>query len=309
MTLSVIIPTRNRARHVVQAVNSVLTQRSDQFDLIVVDDGSTDDTASRLNPLCPDPRFRLIHQESQGAAVARNTGAELARGDWLLFLDSDDLLAGDAISRLLQITATHPAAAVICTSAEEISESGDLLKKTSPRPLGAAYHNIHGQFLAGTFAVDRRLFLGIGGFATRCRSSQHTELALRLVEECTQRGKEVWCEDVVTVQIRRHDDGHLRDDPQRLFDGAEFIISAHRDKLRRKPQQLADWHTVAGIYATRLRLPSAARRHFGQACRLHLARPRRIARWLISCMPALARRVWGTTHGRPAHAQGRRDDA
>jgi len=87
--ISVIIPTFNRGKVVVAAVESVLAQTYTDYEIIVVDDGSTDDTAGRLLPYLP--RIQYVHQAKRGASAARNRGVDLARGRWVSFLDSDDL--------------------------------------------------------------------------------------------------------------------------------------------------------------------------------------------------------------------------
>ncbi len=87
--VSVIIPTRDRAALVAEAAQSVLAQRGPTFEVIVVDDGSTDETARALAPLRE--RLRYHRQDARGVSAARNAGAALAHGEWLAFLDSDDL--------------------------------------------------------------------------------------------------------------------------------------------------------------------------------------------------------------------------
>jgi glycosyltransferase involved in cell wall biosynthesis len=86
--VSVIIPTYNRGRFVGKAIESVLDQNFDDFEVIVVDDGSTDNTHQTLQRY--GNRIRYIYQENAGASAARNTGIKAARGEWLAFLDSDD---------------------------------------------------------------------------------------------------------------------------------------------------------------------------------------------------------------------------
>jgi GT2 family glycosyltransferase len=88
--VSVIIPTFNRSRLVREAVESVLAQRqAGAFELVVVDDGSRDDTEAVLAPYRD--RLRILRQENRGVSAARNAGVEASRGEWLTFLDSDDL--------------------------------------------------------------------------------------------------------------------------------------------------------------------------------------------------------------------------
>ena len=86
--VSVIIPTFNRAEVVSRAVNSVLNQTFKDFECIVVDDGSTDETDSVLRGFAD--KIKVIKTENRGVSAARNTGAKLAAGKYIAFLDSDD---------------------------------------------------------------------------------------------------------------------------------------------------------------------------------------------------------------------------
>jgi len=88
MKISVIIPTHNRAHILERALRSVQAQGLEPFEIIVVDDGSTDETPDLVGRLFPDIHY--IWQENQGVSNARNRGIEASKGDWLAFLDSDD---------------------------------------------------------------------------------------------------------------------------------------------------------------------------------------------------------------------------
>src|SRR5262245_66529899 len=90
MTVSVVIPTYNRAGTVIDAVRSVLAQQFEDFELIVVDDGSTDDTAARVASI-PDERLRYVAGPHAGVSAARNLGVRRATGSVIAFLDSDDV--------------------------------------------------------------------------------------------------------------------------------------------------------------------------------------------------------------------------
>ncbi|MCV6608560.1 MAG: glycosyltransferase family 2 protein, partial [Campylobacterales bacterium] len=87
MLISVVIPTLNRSQLVLEAVKSVLNQTVKPFEIIVVDDGSTDDTKEVLEDL----NIKYIYQENKGVSSARNRGIQEARGGWIAFLDSDDV--------------------------------------------------------------------------------------------------------------------------------------------------------------------------------------------------------------------------
>lgn len=101
MLFSVVIPAYNYASFLPRAIDSVLAQPGDDFEIIVIDDGSTDDTpvvGGRYRQEYPE-RVRYLRQENGGPAKARNRGIEEARGDFLIFLDADDRLLPDALAR------------------------------------------------------------------------------------------------------------------------------------------------------------------------------------------------------------------
>jgi len=95
--VSIVMPAYNASRFVEQAVRSVLGQSYENIELIVVDDGSTDDTVNKIGRI-NDSRLRVISQLNQGACVARNRGLQESKGEFIKFLDADDVLYPDAIS-------------------------------------------------------------------------------------------------------------------------------------------------------------------------------------------------------------------
>ena len=88
--LSIIIPLYNKEKHIKKTIDSVLNQDFSCFELIVVDDGSTDKSAEIVSQI-QDNRIRLIQQSNSGVSKARNMGAQIASSSWLIFLDGDDV--------------------------------------------------------------------------------------------------------------------------------------------------------------------------------------------------------------------------
>ena len=99
-SISIIIPTYNRAQHLKKAIDSVLAQSHKDFELIVVDDGSTDNTAELVGSYSHDIIY--LKQDNQGPAAARNRGIEMARYNLLAFLDSDDWFAENKLAKQLK---------------------------------------------------------------------------------------------------------------------------------------------------------------------------------------------------------------
>ncbi len=106
--VSVIIPTFNCAVYLPQAIESVLGQTWQDFELIVVDDGSTDDTCQVLAPY--QNRLVYLYQENQGESSARNKGIQVAQGEYLAFLDSDDLWLATKLERQITVLEAWPSA-------------------------------------------------------------------------------------------------------------------------------------------------------------------------------------------------------
>ena len=113
--VSVIIPTYNRAHILGEAIDSVLSQKYNDLELIVVDDGSTDGTKKVVSSYVP--RLTYIYQEHQGVSAARNRGVEHAQGNYLAFLDSDDLWLQNKLYLQMKLMESNPEA-LICYTEE-----------------------------------------------------------------------------------------------------------------------------------------------------------------------------------------------
>ncbi|MGA2668939.1 MAG: glycosyltransferase [Ignavibacteria bacterium] len=98
--ISVIIPTYNRASLISESIDSVLYQTYKDFDLIIVDDGSTDNTKEIISRY-DDPRVKYEYRENRGVSAARNYGAEMTSADYIIFLDSDDILLENSLEKFV----------------------------------------------------------------------------------------------------------------------------------------------------------------------------------------------------------------
>ena len=105
--VSVVIPTYNLAHFIAEAIQSILGQTFSEFEVIAVDDGSTDNTKDVVNSF-KDPRIRYIYQENHGVSAARNTGIQASSSEYIAFLDSDDVLMENALEKGAQVLERHP---------------------------------------------------------------------------------------------------------------------------------------------------------------------------------------------------------
>jgi glycosyltransferase involved in cell wall biosynthesis len=113
--ISVVIPCHNSEKIVPDAINSVLKQSERDFELIMVDDGSTDGTAAVIESI-NDPRVKLVRQENKGASAARNTGINAARGDYVAFLDHDDLWLPTFLEKTVTLLDRDPQAIMVAAN-------------------------------------------------------------------------------------------------------------------------------------------------------------------------------------------------
>ena len=117
MKISVVIPLYNKARYVVRAVNSVLSQSYNDFELIIVNDGSTDG-GERLISDIKDPRLHLVNQSNAGVSAARNRGINEAAADHIAFLDADDEWKKGFLESMLNLHSKHPNAGLFASAYE-----------------------------------------------------------------------------------------------------------------------------------------------------------------------------------------------
>lgn len=125
-TVSVIMPAYNAQRTVGEAIESVLRQTFGDFELIVIDDGSTDGTADVIEGYAADPRIRFLkNPRNSGVSATRNYGIREAVGEWIAFLDSDDLWREDKLELQLGLLEKYPDAALTYTASSFISSEGE----------------------------------------------------------------------------------------------------------------------------------------------------------------------------------------
>jgi len=125
--VSVVVTTYNHAAYIEQALDSVLSQSMTDLEVIVVDDGSTDDTPSRLEPYANHPAVTLVRQANAGIAQSRNTGVRHARGTWVAFLDGDDLWHPDKLAVQVAAMQQHPTCGLVAVNGRQFDPSGQIL--------------------------------------------------------------------------------------------------------------------------------------------------------------------------------------
>ncbi|MCB4822629.1 glycosyltransferase family 2 protein [Roseicella aerolata] len=185
--VSILTPAYDVARFIGAAVDSVLAQDFPDWEMIVVDDGSSDGTAAVVAAR-KDPRIRLLRQENAGVSAARSRAMAEARGDAILFLDADDWLAPDALSRLVAALAAAPEAVGAhgaCAFMAESAGPGDppLRRKGGAVPAGDLLERLLVENLfanGGQLLLRRAAVQQAGPFLPRLRYGEDWEYWIRL---------------------------------------------------------------------------------------------------------------------------------
>ena len=158
--VSVIIPVYNGTRYLRAALESVFAQTYRPFEVIVVDDGSTDDSGVIAQSF---PDVRYIHQTNQGVAAARNHGIEAARGEFFAFLDQDDLWTPEKLKLQIEHLLSHPDLGYTLTQQQFFLEPGANLPAWFRKEL---LSTVHTGWVLGTLVVRRTTFEQVGNFVT-----------------------------------------------------------------------------------------------------------------------------------------------
>lgn len=153
--VSIIVPTYNRAYCVARTIDSALAQTHQNLEVLVVDDGSTDDTATLLRQRYGSvPRVKCVYQPNAGVSAARNAGLRLAQGNYIALLDSDDLWKPWKLQVQLRCLQAAPEAGMVWTDMEAIDSAGNVVH---PRYLHEMYHAYRWFTTDQLFPVQRPL--------------------------------------------------------------------------------------------------------------------------------------------------------
>jgi glycosyltransferase involved in cell wall biosynthesis len=184
MSISVVIPAYNASRYLRETLDSVLQQTLPADEILVIDDGSTDDTAAIAESYAP--QVRVIRRPNARQAATRNFGVQEATGEWIAFVDADDIWECDKLRRQMDELAQHPEADLCYTARVELIQEGDTARigriLTVPPPARireALYRNT--TFLPSAVVIRRSTFLAAGGFDTHYKYVEDWDLWLRLL--------------------------------------------------------------------------------------------------------------------------------
>jgi lipopolysaccharide transport system permease protein len=235
--VSVVIPSYNYARFLGDAIESVIRQVYDRVEIVVVDDGSTDDTAAVVARY---PDVKYVRQENQGLGAARNAGIRHATGEFVVFLDADDRLLPDALAAGVDSLRDHPDAAFTWGRFRYVDSGGSPLDEMVPpspedvddyRALLRMNHIVS----PATVMYRRAILERVGGFDldASVRASEDYDLYLRLASEYPI------CRHVALVAEYRKHDANMSTDASRMLNATLAVLTKQARRANADPERRA----------------------------------------------------------------------
>lgn len=280
-TVSIIIPTYNRSRLLARAVKSVLNQTYQNFELIIVDDGSTDDTREIVAGF-NDKRIRYVrHEENKGEAAARNTGIKAARGGYIAYQDSDDEWLPEKLAKQMKLLEdASPEVGVIYTGFWKTENH----KRTYVPFSWVSRKNgdIHKELLKGNFIgspavlIKKECFNKVGLFDENLRNLVDWEMWIRISKHYHFR-----CVDEPLV-IAHYDLDNVSDNPGSLIDALVLVLEKNRCELEPEKKLLAKhWMNIGNLLVAKGEVKKG-RHYIVSALRLYPFSIRLLAAALLS---------------------------
>lgn len=251
-TVSVIIPTYKHCDFVRTTLDSVFAQTFADYEVIVVNDGSPDNTAEVLRPLTDSGRIRYIAQENQGQGAARNRGLAEAQGEFVAFLDDDDLWPPDKLEWQVAALRRHPDAGMVAGPADMIdAATGQCVSQMPFFPEITVEILFQGNpFVSpGQTLVRAELLKRLNGLSAEIWGADDWDLWFRVAKN-----SRIFMEDRVALFYQIHP-GNASGQMKRMLDNACLVVKIHLrevDPKKRKQTELAAYKFLYGYLGTRV---------------------------------------------------------
>jgi glycosyltransferase involved in cell wall biosynthesis len=290
-SFSVIMPTYNRAGTVEKALVSILRQTCPDFEVIVVDDGSEDDTEAVVRGLNSD-RIVYLRADHSGVCPARNRGIQAARGKYITFLDSDDEAENTWLDSFHEIFLANSCAGLVFCGVSVLDSNASEAIIEYPADLGPIFQHKTGFLLPGSFAVRADVLRANGGYDEGLAYSENTELILRLIGYCVKNNLEITSLNSPLIVYHREKNHSGKNYYEKRSAAIVRIIEKHRPLFEADKRLLAIYYSIAGVDFARLKKNSMARFFLLNALRVQPTKTKHLARFLMMLMPPLARFMW-----------------
>lgn len=283
--LSIIIPAYNRGYILQRAIDSVLNQSFYNFEVIVVDDGSTDDTQDVLSQYIKDKRVRYLWQENKGVSAARNFGVAHAGGDYIILLDSDDCLQEGYMEEVNKGLNTKPD--IVFVGARFYKNQMWVKDVLPGRPYGKP--SDQGLWLAGTFAVRRNLFLEAGGYDPAIRYGENTEISIRLSRLIKSK---IFIEKPL-LEVNQAAE-RISASPHNLISSISYTLKKHKEYYDQDRDNKRVFLQIMGVACFRIKDYKSGRKYFWQAYGLSPFNINNLIRFIVSFFPLLVDKLYSS---------------
>jgi glycosyltransferase involved in cell wall biosynthesis len=281
---SVIVPAYNRADSISKVINSVLVQSFKDFELILVNDGSTDDTLSCINTFTVDNRIKVYSQLNKGVSAARNTGIERSTGKYVVFLDSDDIVEKNWLNDFH--TLIKSGFEIGCCGYKIFD--GNTYDIKMPPKLSPIFHNYKASFLAGSFFVKKSILNKIGNYDQSLSFSENFELGMRLTSYCFINKLEIGIFSATNLIIFQDQDRINKYSSKKLFSSIK-LLKKYKTLFSVNLDDHLDYLSIAGVEAMRLGKNKTARIFILKSIILVPTNIKNFLRLIISFSPPLIR--------------------
>lgn len=288
--ISIITPTYNRALLLPRMIKSVRAQSYDDWELLIMDDGSEDNTKEVVRSF-EDDRIKFFAGKNSGAADKRNRGVKEAQGDFIVFLDSDDEVKPNWLAAFVD-KIKEDNSEIVCCGLEKRDHSGKFVEEILPRDLGPFFRNIKANYLAGTILMKKEFFLNIGGYDTELRAGQHTDLVIRLSQMIFQKNIKLSNIFKALVIIHLHSGERIRHNYEAIYLGSSRTLVKYKELFKKHPDKHFDYLSVAGVNAMRTNRVKEGLKYFGLAQRVKPLNIKNLSRLFVGRISFLRKKIW-----------------
>jgi glycosyltransferase involved in cell wall biosynthesis len=289
---SVIIPVFNGAESIGRTLGALGQQRLPEgveLEIVVADDGSSDGSSDSVRQNYP--LVTVVRQENSGPAAARNLGAAVATGDYLLFVDSDDMPSKEWIATFADLVTT-PDVGVAGCGARFI----DGITRETVEVVPSSKPNQVVLLVSGLTAVRRDVFEQIDGYDAALRFGENSDMISRALRQCRSSGAHVVARDVIAIDLVFGNASASYD--EKRLDAVLHLLERDRESVERDSKLRSRYYSIAAVNAGRCEKWPSARRYALSAVRAQPTEVRHAVRLAMSLCPPIARHRWSSNRTR-----------
>ena len=283
---SIVIPSYNRSAQIGVALNSLIKQSFSDFEIIIVDDGSSDNTKEVVSDISRSYSFiRYVYQDNNGVCSARNTGAKMAQGQYLIFLDSDDEVETNWLHDFYELLKNNNYDIGFCNM-KEINANQMVKWVDAYNPY--KNQNKRGKYIAGMFAIKTLLFNEVGMYDEQIKYGENTELGIRLRTKNSTMG---FVSNYNFIYNKSEGDGSKNN--LNKLNSNVYIVNKHPEYFTKNPITKKLFLQVAAVAAARLGMHKKANAIFKSLLKENKRDAKLWLQYLITLNSFLTKMKWG----------------